>query len=49
MDVPEVVEYPDSGKFGVYSVLAAEISPPGGGWSFSGAPRVASIIFDGEG
>ena len=29
MQLPEVAEYPDSGKFGVYSVTAAETWPPG--------------------
>src|SRR5260370_26030542 len=28
MDLPEVAEYPDSSKFGVYSVMTEETAPP---------------------
>jgi hypothetical protein len=39
MNLPEVAEYPDSTKFGVYSVTAAETAPLGGGWSLPAADR----------
>jgi len=49
LDLP-MAEYPDSGqKFGVYSVTAAEATPPGGGWSFSGGTASGVDYFDGEG
>jgi len=47
--LPEVAEYPDSGKFGVYSVMAAETSPPGRRLVFLGCTASGVDYFDGEG
>ena len=49
MGLPEVVEYPDSGKFGVFSVTAAETSPPGRRLVFLGRTASGVDYFDGEG
>jgi uncharacterized cupin superfamily protein len=49
LELPEVAEYPDSGKFGVYSVMAAETSPPGRRLVFLGRTASGVDYFDGEG
>jgi uncharacterized cupin superfamily protein len=46
---PEVAEYPDSGKFGVYSVTAAEATPPARRLVFLGRTASGVDYFDGEG
>ena len=49
MGLPEVAEYPDSGKFGVYSVTAAGTSPPQRRLVFLGRTASGVDYFDGEG
>jgi hypothetical protein len=49
MDLPEVAEYPDSTKFGVYSVTAAETAPPQRRLVFLGRTASGVDYFDGEG
>ena len=49
MELPEVAEYPDSGKFGVYSVPAADTSPPQRRLVFLGRKASGVDYFDGEG
>ena len=49
MDLPEVAEYPDSTKFGVYSVTAAETAPPQRRLVFLGRTASGLDYFDGEG
>jgi hypothetical protein len=44
-----VAEYPDSGKFGVYSVMAAETLPPRRRLVFLGRTASGVDYFDGEG
>jgi uncharacterized cupin superfamily protein len=49
LELPEVAEYPDSGKFGVYSVTAAGASPPGRRLVFLGRTASGVDYFNGEG
>jgi uncharacterized cupin superfamily protein len=49
MGQPEVAEYPDSGKFGVYSVTAAGAAPSQRRLVFLGRTASAVDYFDGEG
>jgi len=49
LEQPEVAEYPDSGKFGVYSVTAAEATPPARRLVFLGRTASGVDYFDGEG
>src|SRR5262245_52306188 len=49
MGLPEVAEYPDSGKFGVYSVLTTDATPPGRRLVFLGRTASGVDYFDGEG
>ena len=49
LELPEVAEYPDSGKFGVYPVTAAETSPPQRRLVFLGRTASGVDYFDGEG
>jgi uncharacterized cupin superfamily protein len=49
MELPEVTEYPDSAKFGVYSVTAAETAPPGRRLVFLGRTASGVDYFGGEG
>jgi uncharacterized cupin superfamily protein len=49
MGLPEVAEYPDSGKFGVYSVLTTDTTPPGRRLVFLGRTASGVDYFDGEG
>jgi uncharacterized cupin superfamily protein len=49
LELPEVAEYPDSGKFGVYSMATAETSPPGRRLVFLGRTASGVDYFDGEG
>jgi uncharacterized cupin superfamily protein len=49
MGQPEVAEYPDSGKFGVYSVAATDTAPPGRRLVFLGRTASGVDYFDGEG
>jgi uncharacterized cupin superfamily protein len=49
VDLPEVAEYPDSGKFGVYSVTAADTTPPQRRLVFLGRTASGVDYFDGEG
>jgi uncharacterized cupin superfamily protein len=49
LEIPEVAEYPDSGKFGVYSVVATETTPPGRRLVFLGRTASGVDYFDGEG
>jgi uncharacterized cupin superfamily protein len=48
LELPEVAEYPDSGKFGVYSVMATETTPPGRRLVFLGRIESGVDYFDGE-
>ena len=49
LELPEVAEYPDSGKFGVYSVPSAETTPPQRRLVFLGRTASGVDYFDGEG
>jgi uncharacterized cupin superfamily protein len=49
MDLPEVAEYPDSSKFGVYSVTTTETIPPQRRLVFLGRTASGLDYFDGEG
>ena len=49
MGLPEVAEYPDSGKFGVYSVTAPDATPPQRRLVFLGRTVSGVDYFDGEG
>ena len=49
MELPEVAEYPDSGKFGVYSVTAAGTAPPQRRLVFLGRTASGVDYIDGEG
>ena len=49
LDLPEVAEYTDGGKFGVYSVTAAEATPPARRLVFLGRTASGVDYFDGEG
>jgi uncharacterized cupin superfamily protein len=49
LELPEVAEYPDSGKFGVYSVTAAEAASPQRRLVFLGRTASGVDYFDGEG
>jgi uncharacterized cupin superfamily protein len=49
VELPEVAEYPDSGKFGVYSVTAADTTPPQRRLVFLGRAASGVDYFDGEG
>ena len=48
-ELPEVAEYPDSNKFGVYSVTAADTTPPQRRLVFLGRTAHGVDYFDGEG
>jgi uncharacterized cupin superfamily protein len=47
--LPEVTEYPDSGKFGVFSVMATETTLPQRRLVFLGRTASGVDYFDGEG
>jgi uncharacterized cupin superfamily protein len=49
LELPEVAEYPDSGKFGVYSVTSAEDAPARRRLVFLGRTASGVDYFDGEG
>jgi uncharacterized cupin superfamily protein len=49
VELPEVAEYPDSNKFGVYSVTAADTKPPQRRLVFLGRTASGVDYFDGEG
>jgi uncharacterized cupin superfamily protein len=49
LELPEVAEYPDSSKFGVYSVTAADTAPPQPRLVFLGRTASGVDYFDGEG
>ena len=49
VELPEVAEYPDSNKFGVYSVMAADTTPPQRRLVFLGRTASGLDYFDGEG
>jgi uncharacterized cupin superfamily protein len=49
LELPEVAEYPDSSKFGVYSVTASETTPPQRRLVFLGRTASRVDYFDGEG
>jgi uncharacterized cupin superfamily protein len=48
VELPEVAEYPDSNKFGVYSVTAADTTPPQRRLVFLGRTASGVDYFDGE-
>ena len=49
VELPKVAEYPDSNKFGVYSVMAADTTPPQRRLVFLGRTASGLDYFDGEG
>jgi len=49
VELPEVAEYPDSNKFGVYSVTSADTTPPQRRLVFLGRTASGVDYFDGEG
>jgi uncharacterized cupin superfamily protein len=49
VELPEVAEYPDSNKFGVYSVTSADTTPPQRRLVFLGRTASGVDYFEGEG